>query len=89
MDEMIIGMHEAKLNVSIGGEQGDLDDPVNYDATDDEVRRWATEAIRAGNIRGISARSDADFTDYRVDRIDAKDGLPNRLSLRPKTPYGV
>lgn len=79
---------EARLNITISGMNGDLADPVPFDATDAEIRQWATEAVRGGSVPGITAVADADFTDFVVDRFSSKDDLPNRLTLRPKTPFG-
>jgi hypothetical protein len=81
---------EARLNITFNGQNGDLPDLVSYDATDSEVRTWATEAVRGGGIPGISASETADFTDFVVDRFAANDVRPYfLLQLRPKTPFGA
>jgi len=80
---------EAKVNITFAGQQGDLPDPVSRDATDEQVREWVTEAVRAGGVPGIDADPSASFQDFVVDRFDAKDGMPSRISVRPKTPFGV
>jgi len=80
--------YEARLNVTYKGQNGDLPDPVTYDATDGDVRAWVTEAVRAGTVPGINADPNADFRDYVVDRFPAEGDLPNRLMIRPKTAYG-
>lgn len=77
------------LNVTWKGQNGDFTDPVMFDASDADVKRWAAEAIQTGGIPGIDADQSADLTDFVVDRFAAKDGLPARLSLRPKTPFGT
>jgi len=51
------------------------------------VKRWATEAVAGGTIPGIDAQ-DIDFTNYTVQRLPAKDGLPDRVMIRPKTEVG-
>lgn len=79
---------EAKLNVTFRGENGDLRDPVQFESSDADLKRWAAEAIAAGSVAGIDAQ-EADFTDYVVDRFAAREDLPNRLILRPKTPFGL
>jgi hypothetical protein len=84
----VIGPQEARLNVTYGGQNGDLVDPINFDANDVDIKRWATEAVRAGNIPGINADPNVNFTDFVVDRFSAKDDLPNRVALRPKVPFG-
>lgn len=81
---------DARLNVTFGGQNGDLPDLVNYDATDTEIRTFATEAVRAGSVPGIGMQANADFTDFVVDRFAATDDVPtNRIVLRPKTPFGA
>lgn len=80
----------AKLTITFNGQQGDLPDPVAYDMTDGDLKQVATECVRSGDIPGIDAAGDADFTDFVVDRFPTRDDVPfNRLSLRPKTPFGV
>ena len=79
----------AKLNITFNGLQGDLPDPVPYDATDADLKQIATEAVRDGYVPGIDASPDASFVDFVVDRYPARDDIQfNRLSLRPKTPFG-
>jgi len=81
--------NEARLNITVNGQNGDLPDPVVYDSTDADVKAWATEAVRNGDIPGIDADPNVDFGDFVVDRFDAKDDEPNRLYVRPKVPFGV
>ena len=77
----------ATLEITLDGEQGTLADLVPYDADEADIKTWAAEAVRGG-LAGIDPQ-EADFTDFRVKRIPAKDGLPDRLALRPKTPFGA
>lgn len=80
----------AKLTITYKGQQGDLPDPVSYDTQDTELKRVATESVRDGYIPGIDADTDADFTDFVIDRFPSRPDVPfNRLSLRPKTPFGA
>jgi hypothetical protein len=81
-------MTDATLNITYAGSNGDLPDTVDYDATDEQIKLWAQEAVAAGGIPGLDPVQ-ADFTDFVVDRFPARDGLPARLLLRPKTPFGV
>jgi len=86
----IIQDYEARVNVTYGGENGDLPDPVNFEASDADVKAWVTEAVRNGNIPGIPADPDADFSDFVVDRYSANETRPYRLfQIRPKTPFGL
>lgn len=78
----------AKLNITWNGQQGDLPDLVSYDSTDTDLKQVAAESVQAGYVPGIDA-ANADFTGFVVDRFPARDDVPfNRLSLRPKTPFG-
>jgi hypothetical protein len=79
---------EATLNITWAGQQGDLPQPILFDASDADVLRWGTEAVQAG-IPGITADAGVEFRDFVVDRYPAKQGLPNRVYIRPKTPFGV
>lgn len=86
--DIILGAPQtAKLNITYKGQQGDLPNEVPYDLSDADVLRIAQEALTAG-IPGIAADPDADLTDFVIDRFPARDDLGNRLSARPKTPFG-
>jgi hypothetical protein len=83
----MIAEHEAKVNVTYGGQNGDLPDPVAFDSTDGDVRGWVSEALRGG-IPGIDAQ-EVDLTDFVVDRFSANEARPyNLIQLRPKVPFG-
>lgn len=84
----IIENGEAVLNVTWAGQNGDLPNPILLDSTDVDIRRWATEAVRAG-IPGITADANANFTDFVVERFAKTGDLPCRVMLRPKTPFGA
>ncbi|MCB9745024.1 MAG: hypothetical protein H6741_08305 [Alphaproteobacteria bacterium] len=80
--------HEARLNITLHGQNGDLVDPVPFGASDAELRRWAAEAVRSGSVPGVSAQR-ASFADFIVDRFPASDAVPfHRIFLRPSTPFG-
>ena len=82
--------HQARLNITWQGNNGDLLDPVAFDSGDGDVKAWAAEAVRGGNVPGIPADANVDFRDFIVDRFDAGPEVQyNRLFLRPKTPFGV
>jgi hypothetical protein len=81
---------EARINVTFSGSNGDLPDPVMFQATDGDIRAWVTEAVRTGGIPGIAAAPNADFSDFVIDRFAATGARPhNLLVVRPKTPFGV
>jgi hypothetical protein len=84
----VIGVGEARVNVTYGGHNGDLPDPVSFDATDADVKQWVTEAVRTGGVPGIPSQ-EADFADFVVDRFTATEARPYAaMFLRPKTPFG-
>jgi hypothetical protein len=80
---------EARVNVTYGGQNGDLPDTVHMQSSDSDIRAWVTEAVRAGTIPGIRAHRHANFRDFVVDRFSATNARPyNLIQLRPKTPFG-
>jgi len=84
-----INENDARVNITYGGQNGDLPDPVLFAASDDDVKGWVSEAIRGGDIPGIPAQA-PDLGNYVVDRFNATDARPyNLIQLRPKTPFGV
>jgi hypothetical protein len=81
--------YEARVNITYSDYNGDLPDPVNFDATPEEVRSWLTEAIRTGSIPGIPADPEVNLENYVVRRIPKTEAIPvNRLVVHPKTPFG-
>lgn len=87
---MDIQAHEARVNISYGGANGDLPDPVSFDSTNGDVLGWITEAVRGGGVPGIPADPRADFQDFVVDRFTATEARPyNLIQIRPKTAYGA
>jgi hypothetical protein len=81
---------QARVNITWGGQNGDLPDPVYFDSTDGDVRQWVTEAVRSGSVPGIPADPDADFRDFVVDRYSPNEQRPyNLIQIRPKTPFGT
>lgn len=82
--------NEARLNVTWAGTNGELVDPVFFDASDNDVKNWAAEAVRNGDIPGIPADPQVDFTDFVVDRFQPTEVRPYRLlMIRSKTPFGL
>jgi hypothetical protein len=91
MDELVNALkpHEARVNVTWQGQNGDLPDPVAYDSTEKDIRTWITEAVRTGGVPGIRADEAADFKDFMVERFNATEARPfNLIQIRPKTPFG-
>jgi len=80
----------ARLNVTWSGQNGDLPDPVPYDATDGDLKQMAAEAVTNGYIPGIGADAAVNLTDFIVDRYAATADIPySRVFIRPKTPFGA
>jgi len=81
---------EARVNITWAGQNGDLPDPVMYQATEADIKAWVTEAVRTGGVPGIAAAPNADFSDFVVDRFEPTEARPHRLlAIRPKTPFGL
>ena len=86
----MINEHQARLNVTWKGENGDLPDPVDFDSVDAVLIGYAEEAIRGGDIPGIALDANVELTDFVIDRFPAHAEVPyNRLVARPKTPFGL
>jgi hypothetical protein len=77
------------LNITYLGQSADYDLALELTASDDDIRRIATEVVRAGDVRGLhvpTLPADA-FTLFVVDRLAGPNGEP-RIYLRPKVPFG-
>ena len=84
-----VANHLAKLSITYAGQQGDIPEPVPYDSSDEALKQMAVESIRDGHVPGIDAAPEVNLQDFVVDRFPARPDVPfNRLSLRPKTPFG-
>jgi len=82
--------NEARLNITYGGQNADLADPVSFDAADGDIKTWAAEAIANGSVPGLAEDTDPDFTDFIVDRFASNAERDyNLIQLRPKTPFGA
>lgn len=85
----MLNTYEARVNVTWAGQNGDLPDPVAFDASNQDVLHWVTEAVRTGGVPGIAAAPTASFHDFVVDRYPASALRPHALiQIRPKTPFG-
>jgi hypothetical protein len=81
--------YEARVNVTWGGENGDLPDPVDFQAPDADIRQWVTEAVRGGGVPAIQNGGNANFDDFMIERFAANAERPyNQIMVRPKTPFG-
>lgn len=84
-----VNPNEAKVNLTWGGQNYDLSDPVPYDISEADLKGMVCEIIRAGGD-GIPADADvAAMADFKVDRHLPTETRPHRLiTLRPKTAFG-
>ncbi len=86
----MINRDEALVNITWRGQNGDLPDPVAYDAPAQRVLAWVAEAIRTGGVPGVAADSRVDLRDFVVERYAATGNRAvNRIVVRPKTPFGA
>jgi len=76
----------ANLIITVDGKTVDFPDRIQKDLPHDEIRRMAAEAV-AGGIPGLEAQ-EVDFSGYIVDPVEAAEGMPDRILLRPKTAFG-
>lgn len=89
MDNLEIPVDAARLNVTWNGANGDLPDPVPFDATDGDLKQMAAESIQHGYIPGIPADAGVNLNDFIVDRFNATAEIEHaRIFIRPKTPFG-
>lgn len=81
--------HQARLNITYDGQNGDMRDPIPYDASEADIRRWCTEAVQNGDVPGLGAHPDVDFTDFKIDRFGPTETRDhNLIQIRPKVPFG-
>lgn len=80
---------EARVNVTWSGNNGDMPEPVEFDASEANVRRWVTEAIQNGTIPGIPADPEVDLSNFVIERLAATEVRPfNQVLVRPKVSFG-
>ncbi len=89
VDNNAIQNDQARLGITWSGQYGELPDPIHYNSTDGDIRQFATEAVRNGDVPGIRADAAVNFTDFVVERFASTAERPwNTVQLRPKTPFG-
>ena len=85
----VIGADEAQVQITWGGNTGELPDPVRLDMPDANIKDGAQEAIRGGDIPGLPADPTADLSDFVIVRNPPHEARPfNLIQVRPKTPFG-
>ena len=78
------------LNITFQGQSADYNLELDWNASDQDVRRIAIELVRSGGARGLhisNLRQDA-FNTFVVDRVRGPNGQ-HRIYLRPKVPFGA
>jgi len=80
----------AILNITYHGMSGDAPGEVDERASDADIRRFAEEIVRSGDIQGlhIATLEPGAFDAFVVDRLRDPDGK-ERFFLRPKVPFGA
>jgi len=84
-----VGPNEAKVNLSWGGQNYDLSNPVPLDITDADLKGVLSEVIRAGGD-GIPADQDVGpMANFVVERLGPTARRPhNLIMVQPKTEFG-
>ena len=84
-----VNPNEARVNLTWGGQNYDLSDPVLYDIPEVTLKGVLAEIIRSGGD-GITADQDVGpMADYVVTRHEPTAARPHRLiTVRPKTAFG-
>lgn len=85
--DIVLQEKMVPLIIALDGELGECPDLIPYDAPEQDILRWATEAIAAGTVPGITAQ-ETDLAGYKVRRLPAANGLGDRVMVRPKTEVG-
>jgi len=81
--------YEAKVNITYNGANGDLPDPVMFDAAKGDILQWVTEALQNG-VPGIPSDVNADLAGFVVEKFERNDEVDfNRIVVRPKTEFGA
>lgn len=89
VNDMGLMAHEARVNITYNGRNGDLAEPVPFDASDRQIKEWVREAVTGGSIPGVAVRGRVDLSHFVVDRFRSNGTTPyNRIFLRPSTPFG-
>ena len=87
-NEIQVRNNEATVNVTYGRENGDLPYAVDFDSPDSDILSWVAESLRAGEIVGLSAVENPNFSGFVVDRFRANDQVGHRIQIRPKAEFG-
>lgn len=90
LDLGVVPAQPARLNVTWNGSNGEYPNDIPYDVSDADVKAMAQEALESDSIPGIERGANPiRLNDFVVERFPANGDLPNRVFLRPKTPFGA
>lgn len=90
LDMGVVPAQPARLNVTWNGSNGEYVNDIPYDVSDADVKALAQEALESDSIPGIERGANPiRLNDFVVERFPANGELPNRIFLRPKTPFGA
>lgn len=84
-------MTEARVNITYGGQNADLPQTVDANASTDTIKRFVIEALLSGSVAGLTPVAGEDFSGYTVDPLmPAIEGRNYDLFVfRPKTRFGA
>lgn len=88
----ILGADEARVNITFGGQNADLPQPVSRLASPADVKRWVEEALRTGSVPGMPAVASGEtFDGFTVDPLmEPIEGRPYAMfAFRPQTKFGA
>ena len=81
--------NQATVNITYNGQAGDLSFAVDRDSSNDDVKRWATEALLAGDVPGITVSGPVNLNDFVVERFAPTEQRGHLIMIRPKTEFGA
>lgn len=75
------------INMTYQGQSGNYLAKIDAGLDDASIRRLCEEAVRAGEVQGITANLHVDAFEHSViDRFHGNQGV--RFVVRPKVPFG-
>lgn len=80
-------MSAVLINITYQGQSGNYLAAIDPGVDDNTIRRTCEEAVRAGEVPGISMAIPANaFANFVIDRFH---GEQTRFVVRPKVPFGA
>ncbi len=76
------------INMTYNGRSGNYLANIDGELDDTSIRRICEEAVRAGEVVGMSQHIPGDaFRNFVIDRFHGNEGV--RFVVRPKVPFGT